>query len=45
MLCKDTDAFQLHCEQVEHNDDFAFHCEKVIVSENGDVVDKIPFNP
>lgn len=30
-LCDDTDAFQVHCEQVEHDDDFMYDCESVEV--------------
>ena len=44
-LVKDNDEFQQHCEDVEHDDDFMFMCEEVIVNEKGMVVGEIPFQP
>jgi hypothetical protein len=42
-ICADTPAFQAHCSEVEHDDDFGYECTEVIVAD-GKVVDKIKFN-
>jgi hypothetical protein len=28
-ICADTEAFQAHCSEVEHDDDFMFECDEV----------------
>ena len=39
-ILADTAAFQTHCMEVEHDDDFMYECEEVIVAD-GKVVDKL----
>jgi len=36
-LCSDAEGFAMHCEQVEHDDEFAYDCEEVeVVIEGGE---------
>lgn len=35
-IVDDNDAFQVHCMEVEHDDDFSFMCEEVEIVEAGD---------
>jgi hypothetical protein len=41
-ICADSKAFQAHCSEVEHDDDFGYECEDVIVAD-GQVVDNLKF--
>lgn len=34
-ICADTSAFQQHCQEGEHDEDFGYDCEEVMVDESG----------